>query len=249
MYSRRRFATSIIHRRPQDQVRGRWRQPPAQVSAEVSFEAAQRRVAQFESALRAFEDASAPEVTSLRRLRNVQVPPCHGAACSVHCKGGETDGGRQAAFWKFREEVSSSPAPIQPPGWGAQVVSLQQMPNTAVGAGRFAAQILGRKGRRVVVWNNCHTTTRSRLRTAMPTSIQGLAMWWEERQADLQDAFATKTMFGLTLKMAKGAERLIKLTRRPETANGEHVLRGFVFVHQSPGGTLQSVQDLQDPTP
>ena len=46
------------------QARGRWRQPPAHVSSEVSFEAAQRRVAQLEGALRAFGDSTGPEVVS-----------------------------------------------------------------------------------------------------------------------------------------------------------------------------------------
>ena len=51
---------------PRSQVRGRLRQQPGRVSAEVSFEAAQRRVAQIEGALRAFGDATGPEVKMLQ---------------------------------------------------------------------------------------------------------------------------------------------------------------------------------------
>ena len=64
---------------PRSQARGRWRQTFAQVSSEVSFEAAQRRVAQLESALRALGDARGSEVTVLQESlkvakRAAQVP-------------------------------------------------------------------------------------------------------------------------------------------------------------------------------
>ena len=62
------------------QARGRWRQLPARVSPEVSHEAAQKRVAQLEGALKAFGDATGPEVTILQESlksakRAAQVPP------------------------------------------------------------------------------------------------------------------------------------------------------------------------------
>ena len=55
-----------------------------------------------------------------------------------------------------------------------------------------------------------------------------LSQWLEERQVDLQHAFAREDDVGvleLTSKMAKGAERLIQLTRQPGTTD-ELVLRG-----------------------
>ena len=63
---------------PRSQARGRWHQPPAQVSYEVSFEATQRRVAQLEGALRALGDARGPEVT---------VPPGVSEGCKTCSTG------------------------------------------------------------------------------------------------------------------------------------------------------------------
>ena len=157
---------------PRSQARGRWRQPFAQVSSEVSFEAAQRRVAQLESALRALGDAKGPEVTVLQESlkaskRAAQVPPVK--VQLVHCEQfvaraekrlaihdeeritlvKQLEDGKQRLL-KLREEVSQSPAPapapVQPTDWGAQVASLQQMLNTLQSErDALAAQIQGEK--------------------------------------------------------------------------------------------------------
>ena len=157
---------------PRSQARGRWRQPFAQVSFEVSFEAAQRRVAQLESALRALGDAKGPEVAVLQESfkaakRAAQVPPVK--VQLIHCEQfvaraekrlaihdeeritlvKQLEDGKQRLL-KLREEVSQSPAPasapVQPTDWGAQVASLQQMVNTLQSErDALAAQIQGEK--------------------------------------------------------------------------------------------------------
>ena len=131
---------------------------------------------------------------------------------------------------KLREEVSQSPAPapVQPPDWGAQVASLQQMVNTLHSErDALAAQIQAEKAD-VSSHGTCQTThaTGSRPSTMVPGE---LSQWLEDRQEDLEDAFAMEDdggVFGLTSKMAHGAERLIQLTRQPGTTDNEFVLRG-----------------------
>ena len=138
---------------------------------------------------------------------------------------------------KLQEEVQSpAPAPVQPPDWGAQVASLQQMVNTLQSErDALAAQIQAEKAD-----VSSHGTV-ARRRThqgvgpgqhipAMPTMVTGeFSQWLEDRQEDLKDAFAREDDVGvldLTSKMAQGAGRLIQLTRQPGTTDDEFVLRG-----------------------
>ena len=139
---------------------------------------------------------------------------------------------------KLREEVSQSPAPapVQPPDWGAQVASLQQMVNTLQSErDSLAAQIQAEKAD----VSSHGTVARRRTQQgigpgqhipAMPTMVPGeLSQRLEDRQEDLQDAFAREDDVGvleLTSKMEQGAERLIQLTRQAGTTDDEFVLRG-----------------------
>ena len=134
------------------EARGRWRQPPARVSPEVSQEAAQKRAAQLEGALKAFGDTTGPEVTMIQESlksakRAVHVPPltvqvsqCEQFIARAQKRLVAHDEERillvkqledgQQRLHSFREQVSQSAAPVHPPpDWGAQVASLQQMVN------------------------------------------------------------------------------------------------------------------------
>ena len=221
----------------------------AQFSSEVSFEAAQRRVDQLEGALRAFGDATGPDVKMLQEClksakRAAQVPPVtvQLTQCEQFIAGGETVGSAGRGANLVGEAVgggSAAPSqtsrgsfPVQP--WWAQVASLQQMVNApqserdAVAAQIRAKNVdASRPGTRRPVRQRIGPGQNM---AVMPTFIPAeLSQWTEDRQADLQDAFANDDdvrVLGLTSIMAKVAERLIHLTRQPGTSDDEFVLRG-----------------------
>ena len=206
------------------------------LTSEVSFEAAQQRVAQLESALRALGDAKGPEVTVLQESlkaakRAAQVPPVK--VQLVHCEQfvaraekrlaihdeeritlvKQLEDGKQRLL-NLREEVSQSPAPapVQPTDWGAQVASLQQMVNTLQSErDALAAQIQGEKAdmssHRIVARRRTQQGVGPGHIPLMPTTVPGeLSQWLEDRQEDLKDAFAREDDIGVLELTSKMAQ-------------------------------------------
>ena len=152
---------------PRSQARGRWRQPFAQVSSEVSFEAAQRRVAQLEGALRAFGDARGPEVTVVQESlkaakRAAQVPPVKVqlAHCEQFVARAEerlaTHDEEQILLVKQLEDGKQRLLKRRVRGAGCEFATDGQ--HSAVGAGCSCGADSGREGRRVIARNRRQTT-------------------------------------------------------------------------------------------
>ena len=97
-----------------------------------------------------------------------------------------------------RLEAQSAPAPVQPPDWGAQVDTLQS-------ERRFRPR--RQTCRRTELLPDDARNRESAWDSTSPAMVPGeFSQWLEERQEDLQDAFAREDDVGvleLTSKMAK----------------------------------------------